>query len=180
MKDLMASVVKSFENSAKRSGLLPLIVGADLKNRFNALRDFYRLALPEIKEAGKAEWGIDPYEINWVALFTPIESWLWNDIRALDLVLYPQYPIAGFFVDFANPVAMVAIECDGVAFHCDKAKDEARDTKLQNIGWTVYRISGKDCRDGVDSDDEWNSKARKFVKQIADRHNISRRHGNAQ
>lgn len=34
---------------------------------------------------------------------TPIERWLWADIRHADAVFYPQYPVGNFFVDFANP-----------------------------------------------------------------------------
>ena len=82
--------------------------------------------------------------------------------------------MAGFFVDFANPKAKVAIECDGEAYHRDKAKDAYRDAKLSGLGWAVYRISGKDCRTGAGTDDEWNSAARQFINQIASRHNIKR------
>ena len=144
-------------------------------NNWNAIRSFYAAANSAIMGESSNEWGIDPYgwtgaEIN----LTPIESWLWHDIRAVDLVLYPQYPVGGFFVDFANPKAKVAIECDGAEFHKDKDKDAMRDAKLRQLGWSVYRISGKACRDGVGCDTQEQSEARKFVRGIASRHNIQR------
>jgi very-short-patch-repair endonuclease len=107
-------------------------------------------------------------------VLTPIEQWLWHDIRALDLVMYPQYPVAGFFVDFANPKAKVAIECDGAEFHQVYEKDASRDAKLKSLGWTVYRISGNACRDGVGSDTPSQSEARKFVQNIAFMHHVKR------
>ena len=144
-------------------------------NNWQLIRDFYKLAEPEIMAEKSNEWGLDPY--FWDAglvRMTPIESWLWHDLRAVDVVVYPQYPVSGFFVDFANPKAKVAIECDGEDYHLDKAKDAARDKKLRDAGWHVYRISGKDCRDGVDSEEPSKSAARSFVKHIAFMHNIQR------
>lgn len=137
--------------------------------------EYYEMMNPLILAEKKNEWGIDAYAWDTgLITMTPIERWLWSDIRAVDLVVYPQYPVAGVFVDFANPKAKVAIECDGEAYHRDKEKDAARDSILRAHGWTVYRISGKDCRDGVGMEDEWNSKARKFINQIAAMHNIKR------
>jgi hypothetical protein len=144
-------------------------------SKWDGIRSFYAAAHSAIMGEASNEWGIDPYGWNDAAIsLTPIESWLWHDIRAVDLVLYPQYPVGGFFVDFANPKAKVAIECDGAEFHQDKEKDAKRDAKLRQLGWTVYRISGKACRDGVGSDTAWQSEARKFVQGIASRHSIQR------
>jgi hypothetical protein len=159
---------------AERSVFVQKIYSQTPAEKFKGLCGFYKLANPEIIKAGRNEWGIDPYEVDWTRLFTPIESWLWHDIRAVDLVLYPQYPVGRYFVDFANPVAKVAIECDGEAFHQDKAKDAERDAKLAAMGWKVYRISGKDCRDGVGAEHGEGSKARDFVKRIAGNHSINR------
>ena len=144
-------------------------------NNFDAITDFYKLFDAQLMATKKNEWAIDPYAWDTGLIrMTPIESWLWHDIRAVDAVMYPQYPAAGFFVDFANPKAKVAIECDGEEYHLDKAKDAKRDAKLQAHGWTVYRISGKDCRDGVGMESEADSKARRFVYAIASNHNIKR------
>ena len=54
--------------------------------RRQSLRQFYRLVGSQIQDAGSAEWGIDPYEVDWISIFTPIELALWHDIRAADLV----------------------------------------------------------------------------------------------
>lgn len=144
-------------------------------NNWNAIRRFYSVVTKEILDTPSNEWAIDPYAWDMgtgMIEMTPIESWLWHDIRAADLVLYPQFPIAGFFVDFANPRAKVAIECDGAEFHRDVEKDAARDKTLIDAGWCVYRISGQDCRNGVGSDEEWKSRSRDFLFGIVGRHNI--------
>lgn len=141
---------------------------------WNRIRAHYKKAEAEILATPPNEWALDPYAWEQAGIrFTPIEYWLWHDIRALDLVFYPQYPVAGFFVDFANPKAKVCIECDGEAFHQDKAKDAARDAKLAAAGWTVYRITGKDCRTGVNSDEPAaNGAARRFVQSVANMHKV--------
>jgi len=144
-------------------------------NNWNEIRSFYAAAHGDIMAEASNEWGIAPYEWEMAGIvLTPIEQWLWHDMRALDLVMYPQYPVAGFFVDFANPKAKVAIECDGAEFHQHHEKDASRDAKLKSLGWTVYRISGNACRDGVGSDTPSQSEARKFVQNIAFMHHVKR------
>ena len=145
------------------------------QNYWARIRAHYKRATPAILACEKNEWALDAYA--WEALgaihFTPIEEGLWHDIRAVDVVLYPQYPVLNFFVDFANPKAKVAIECDGAAYH-DASKDAERDAQLRAAGWTVYRISGRDCRDGVDMDSGQHTKAREFIQRISANHNIGR------
>lgn len=139
-----------------------------------ALRQFYRLAAPQIYEAGPGEWGIDPYEVDWISVFTPIEIALWHDIRAADLVMYPQYPIDGYFVDFANPAANVCIECDGSQWHQDAEKDAIRQRAIEAKGWTMYRITGRACKTDSDPETGARSAAREFIDYIAERHPVSR------
>lgn len=115
------------------------------KDKWNALRKFYEAATPLIKAEAADQWAIDPYAVDWLRLFTPIEFGLWQDIRQCGAVLYPQYPIGRYFADFANPVARVVVECDGAAFHVDKEKDRKRDRDLTADGWAVYRLSGREC-----------------------------------
>lgn len=144
-------------------------------HNWQLIREFYAMFNEKIMAQKPNEWGIDPYAWDTGLIrMTPIESWLWHDIRALDVVAYPQYPVGKYFVDFANPKAKVAIECDGEAYHRDKSKDADRDKKLREAGWSVYRISGKDCRDGVDLENQSQSKAREFVFRVADRHDLFR------
>ena len=143
---------------------------------WQAIRDFYSDITPLILAQEKNEWAVDAYA--WahgnMIFQTPIEEWLWRDIRACNAVLYPQYPVMGFFVDYANPKAKVAIECDGAAFHQDREKDAARDLKLTDAGWSVYRISGRDCRTDWNPETDEPSIAHRFIQDICTVHGISR------
>lgn len=111
-----------------------------------AIRDHYRRHADAIRAAGKNQYGIDPYAWDSLVSMTPIEWPMWQDIRSIGMVMYPQYPVGRFFVDFGNPVAKVAIECDGAAWHQDKAADKRRQDKIESMGWTVYRFTGRQCR----------------------------------
>lgn len=107
---------------------------------------FYSRFARKVMSSPANEWATDAYAWDhdggiWLS---PIEKNLWSDIRTADLVLYPQWPVAGFFVDFGNPVARVAIECDGKAFH-DVARDAPRQRAIEAKGWTVYRFNGWMC-----------------------------------
>ena len=144
-------------------------------NDWTAIRAHYRLYGKEILSSPKNEWAIDPYLWDSGMLrMTPIESALWADIRDAGAILYPQYPVLGFFVDFANPVAKIAIECDGAAYHLDREKDAARDDLLNSAGWRVYRISGRDCFTEYDHGTHEHGYARRLIQEICDRHGISR------
>jgi hypothetical protein len=144
-------------------------------NNWNAIRRFYKAWDPVLLNHRQDEWAMDPYEWdNGMIRMTHIETWLWADIRNNSAILYPQYPVGGVFVDFANPVAKVAIECDGAAYHQDKAKDEARDGRLRAMGWSVYRITGSDCRTESDEETGEPGRAYVFVRDICDHHNIRR------
>ena len=94
---------------------------------------------------------IDPYSIKgWMEILTPIEKNVWQDIRQIGLPFYPQYPVGKYFVDFADPVKKIVIECDGKKFHQDKVKDKKRQKKIENMGWEVIRIEGwKTYKDSI-------------------------------
>lgn len=144
-------------------------------NNWKAIKRFYELWNPEIFAQRRDEWAMDPYEWdNGMLRFTPIEDWLWADMRDNGAIIYPQYPVGGVFVDFANPVAKVAIECDGAAYHQDKEKDRARDARLNALGWSVYHITGSDCRTQYDEETGELGTAFKFVRDICSTHGISR------
>lgn len=145
---------------------------------FERIAAFYRRHERKIMSE-PTDWGIDPYAWDHEAgiTFTPIESALWADIRAEDLVFYPQYPVGRFFVDFGNPAHKIAIECDGRAWHVDKEKDRARDARLHALGWSVYRISGSACLTvAEEGEDEQGhtvvapSAARLFIRDVVARH----------
>ena len=143
-------------------------------NQYEAAKYFYSTHTPLIMEAPRNEWAGDPYAWDrWISM-TPIEAWLWGDIRDANAVFYPQYPVGRFFVDFANPRAKVAIECDGKAYHRDVAKDAARQREIEDMGWTVYRITGKECMTDFDDETRQHGYARMFIEEIADRHGLRR------
>lgn len=169
-------IVRSISNEADRAKSRKQIMSGGVREKFNGLREFYKLARKEIFDAGRNEWGIDAYEVNWVALFTPIEKALWHDIRDCNAVFYPQYPVGRYFVDFGNPVARVAIECDGARYHQDKEKDAERQKTIEAIGWRVYRISGRDCFTEFDQSTMKSGFAREFVSGICEQHQIGRHH----
>ncbi len=75
---------------------------------------------------------------------SPIELIFFDVMYQTDMVLYPQYPVEGYFADFANPHFKLIVELDGKNYH-NKEKDEARDRILRNKGWTTYRLPGWFC-----------------------------------
>ena len=146
------------------------------------IRAHYAAAPAEIRQVTN-EWVLDAHAWDHDArlTLTPIEAALWEDIRAEDLVLYPQYPIGVYFVDFGNPAARVAIECDGAAFHQDARHDELRQRQIEAAGWFVYRITGKQCL-ALPEEDEGESGeliarhtlARRRLRWLGAKHNIAR------
>lgn len=151
------------------------------KPDWNRIHEFYRRNTLAIYEAGPSMWGIDMYAWEYEAgvQLTPIERALWGDIRACAAVLYPQYPVGSRFVDFGNPVARVAIECDGAAFHVDAEADAARQAEIEAQGWIVYRFTGRECFFG-DTEEETDfgtvktihSPTARRVREIAEAHGI--------
>lgn len=127
-----------------RSAMRP--VRGNWTDWFDALRHNYALYAAAV-ERGEESWGLpaDPYMVaDWAMLFTPIEAAIWSDIRCYGLPFWPQFPVGRFVVDFADPVRKIALECDGSAYH-DAVKDARRDAALEKMGWTTYRIPGREC-----------------------------------
>ncbi len=146
-----------------------------VNNNWQLIKEFYDIFGPKILRGVKNEWAIDAYAWDTgLVRMTPIENWFWQDIRQANAVLYPQYPVAGCFLDFANPVAKVGIECDGYDYHLDKEKDRQRDARLGRLGWTIYRITGADCFKDFDEETMEISPSAKFIKAICETHGISR------
>ena len=114
-------------------------------NQLKLVREFYKVASPLILAEEQNKWATDPSAFAELFRMTPIESAVWERIREARAVFYPQYPVDKFFADFANPVAQVAVGCDGLEFHLDKASDAQRNTRFHEMGWTVYRIPGPLC-----------------------------------
>ena len=148
---------------------------------WTAISGYWNAHRGEIMLAGASAWGVDPYawDHDIGIVMTRIEAALWCDIRAVGAVLYPQWPVAGYFVDFGNPAAKVAIECDGRAYHKDAARDASRQARIEREGWKVYRITGADCfTDEHEQEDELGfmrtvqGRSYRFIKEIAERHGI--------
>lgn len=135
--------------------------------------------------ASPTYWGVDPYAWDFEAhiVMTPIETALWSDIRTLSAVLYPQYPVGRRFVDFGNPHARVAVECDGRAFHQDEAADRQRQAEIESHGWTVYRFQGWECftdehwvRDEQGNERLMQGQSLLRLREIVDRHGLRELH----
>lgn len=147
--DDMADYIANLRASV-RYPMVKAAWSANLGEKFANIRRAYSQFQARV-DAGLESWfGEDQYAVgDWVMIFTPIEQEAWYHIRRAGLPLWPQLPVAGFFLDFGNPVAKVALKCDGAQFH-DPKKDAARDRKLAGLGWTIYRAPGWQCMRDVE------------------------------
>jgi len=151
-----------------------------VKPNFNRISRHYTEHRGAILQAGAHKWGLDPYAWEFMAgvRMTPIERALWSDARAIGIVLYPQYPVGRYFVDFANPAARVAIECDGAAYHADEERDQRRQAAIEALGWTVYRFTGRECyRTESTTEDEHGRERFQPCPMSADLRAIAEQHG---
>lgn len=166
MEDMLRGIILR----AELGGYLPINGGVPWRDRFAMFRHNYRVKAALV-EAGRSSWlRGDPYAVaDWPSLFTPIEAALWVDIRCAGLAMWPQFPVGRYFVDFGNPAAKVAIECDGAKFH-DAQKDASRDAELNKLGWTVLRVPGWRCKKEApdldfDMSDEEEEERRQFINE---------------
>ncbi len=124
----------------------------DLRKRFSNIKEFYS---DEHLEPRLVKYCTDIKHRNEIPnlhkffytenLFTPIEKHLSEIFRdQVQIPFLPQYPVGKYFVDFGNPVYRIAIEADGAAYH-EYEKDRKRDEELSDLGWIVFRVSGKKC-----------------------------------
>jgi very-short-patch-repair endonuclease len=108
------------------------------------IKDFYLKKEPEIialHRRNPCAW-FESYPCDWSKYFSPIEFNAWCSIRSKgQIVLYPQYPVLNYHLDFANPGLRIGLELDGKQFH-DQQRDIKRDNELKRAGWTIYRITG--------------------------------------
>jgi hypothetical protein len=146
-----------------------------VQNDWNAIKRHYAMWAAEISAARADQWAMDPYEWDGKGMIfmTPIEQNFWTDLRSVGLVMYPQYPAQGFFLDFANPAAKVAIECDGAEFHTDWKRDRERQAILEGQGWRIYRITGRECNEDWDDEREEEKPAGvRLCEFIGNRHKV--------
>lgn len=111
----------------------------DTPKRWPIIRKYYSLISPDILDGKRRS----PYGLGIENRMTPIEVALWNEIRMYGLPFYMQYPVGRRFVDFGDPVYQIAIEADGAQYH-NQEKDAQKDRELNDQGWRVYRIKGRD------------------------------------
>lgn len=107
----------------------------------------------KISEQNLRMWS-QAYYLDWYRHFSPIEKNAWNSIRETGgIVLYPQFPVFQYFIDFANPFLKIGLELDGKDYH-DKVKDFEKDTKLKRFGWKIFRVSGKEANSNYSTNNE--------------------------
>lgn len=144
INDNWESMVKYISTSGKLQGALEN--SHTYFDKLKSLKDFYLTNLNEILKTYKESkhlWFIS-YPTDWTNHFTKIEYQAWCTIREIGrIVLYPQFPVENYFLDFGNPGLKIGLELDGKDFH-NKEKDTKRDKVLKEFGWTIYRISGKE------------------------------------
>jgi len=98
---------------------------------------------------------IDPFEFLefYVKRFrkalgtTPIERILYYWLDYFNLAPIPQFAVGNRRIDLAYPSLKLAVECNGEKFHAgldNQKKDYIRRIELQNQGWEVIPIWGKD------------------------------------
>ena len=109
----------------------------------------------------------DPNFFDWTSIMSVAEKFVWSEIRSIGLPMFPQFPVLGYFVDFADPVKKIAIEVDGREFHKDYAKDNKRQREIESGGWTFYRIEGWEVQPVDDGEED---PLRRFLKRIKDTH----------
>ena len=140
---------------------------------FKEIRAHYTRHNDRIMNANRGRFGLPAYAWNGLVSMTPIEEFIWEKFRYLGIVMYPQYPVGRFFVDFGNPKAKVAIECDGRAYHQDKKKDAIRQKSIVSMGWTVYRFTGRECRQSIEDFDNHGGTTYGRLKTISAIHRLS-------
>lgn len=141
-------------------------------SKFLEIRKQYARLLPcwmsEYESTG--EMRHDPYFMEWD--FSPIERLVWSDIRSNGIPFFPQVPVLNYFLDFANPFLKIGIECDGKAWH-NHDMDKARDARLADEGWMIFRIEGHECKREIQpwsecSDDQDDGKINRYFMETSE------------
>jgi very-short-patch-repair endonuclease len=144
-------------------------------SRQQDIRSLYRNMLPSIIENYPH---VDTNFIDWTEMMSIAEKLMWVEIKSMGLPMYPQFPVLGYFIDFADPVKKVGIEVDGREFHTDWEADEKRQKEMEALGWTFYRITGSEVQPFhrheksafINDDYVELDPARKFLLKIRDNH----------
>jgi len=86
---------------------------------------------------------------------SPPEEMLYDALKLAGIDTFPQYPLAGHFLDLAIPAKKIDIEVDGRKYHTysdgrRKISDYQRDMNIEGAGWTVIRFWAKDVSNNIE------------------------------
>lgn len=118
----------------------------DYLHKLKALRRYYDSNMDSImKTFYKSKYSWDSsYPTDWRKVLSEIELIIWDTLRTKGrIVLYPQFPVDYYFVDFANPGLKIGLEIKKNATN-DPEKKQKRLEKIKNAGYTIYEVSGKE------------------------------------
>lgn len=138
IKDCLEAFVSDLHGCADRHAKIDRLIESIKSNspgKWSAIRAIHNIAGDEAKNF---------HVVDWRKIFTPIEDFVWEEIRYNGLPFFPQFPVGNYFADFADPVKKIVIECDGRDYH-NKANDCVRDASMCALGWVVFRIPGHVC-----------------------------------
>lgn len=153
-------ILLSLSGSGKVSNTNPLHFDRkiiDGMNKWDKIKFFYKQYKGEIekdwlmREHGgvRKSQSWSDYDMNQFGFYfdeqlSPPEEIAWGLIRLYGMFMLPQFPVRGYFVDFANPFLKIAIEIDGEQWHQDAEKDIIRQRRIESDGWGFRRFSAVD------------------------------------
>ena len=82
-----------------------------------------------------------PVPSEYLKCESPIERKLYNALVFNGYTVYTQHQVGKYRGDLFIPPRLI-IECDGKAYHLNKAKDKRRDKYIEAQGYRVIRFSG--------------------------------------
>jgi hypothetical protein len=85
----------------------------------------------------------DPY-FYWPFHFSWAEEKFWNHLRTKWILMFPEFPVWKYFIDFACPMKKIGVEIDWKEFHQDIKKDKERQKYLESEGWKIHRLTWSD------------------------------------
>lgn len=141
---------------------IPVFCGSIPSKYEDEIKDFIQNTLKQersvtrrIEAENKVK--IDATIQNMIKVFveSPIEEYLYQALvrNGLDKHCRSQFEIGNKRVDFAFPIAKLAVECDGKKYHFTEAeqieRDQERDKYLARKGWRVLHIEGLAIRRNI-------------------------------
>lgn len=144
----LISIIQKIEAYNPENDFIKIFsTGVTIWDRLNSIKAFYKKNEDYIISFNKRypRKFYDIFSFDFDYIFSPIEKIAWHYIRLQRMVLYPQYPILNYILDFGNPYLKIGLELDGKEFH-DKEKDRFRDQKIfDKEGWMIFRITGSEA-----------------------------------